>query len=510
VRKLGSFFSVLNSGEVFLVRALAFLWFAAGLCVFLFFPPYWALMDDWGHIQSAAAGFEGQNLWPYVSGFVKADFGWGMFRPFYAIFIYLFYGTFWQSSRLAYLVLYLLNVLLFFAWAVLFERCLIRFAGAKRAKTGPFAFYRWLFFIFCFLFSPNFTLFFFASLQERLVLLFGALAFSGMVGFAAHTEQSRFPWAAFVLILLGVLCAAMSKATAIFFLPAFAGWSLVRFWDTKKPRFLILAGILIFLAAGFAFYFYSIRGGYTSGYQTVGLWNRFLRAGRRFFTPFWSAWLTILALLVDSFFVERKFKAARSFFLLIWPLLLLCALLVMLPWRSIVNYYLIVPAGMFWTGSKVILCYLLAETVRRIWPKAPVLLILVLISAGVSVTAGKKFWNNAKQHHVTQDAVTFLKNELKNWPDDALYVRMPMPCIEASDAVSAFLGRPGLIRIFAEDGSLESAVNERKRVLLVTNGECSDLLPEFTPAKEIFHRDPWKVYEKARSSGVTRWSTSSA
>jgi len=197
-------------------RALGLLWFLGVLGIFLFYPPYWALMDDHAHLLLAEHGFNGQNLWQYVIGFVQSDLGWGMFRPLYAVFIYLFYGLFKGSSQIAYLFIFFVNTVTFWVWAVLFERCIGKFLSVD--KPNDIKIYRWLFFVFCFLFSPNYTLFFFASLQERLLLLFGSLAF---YGFVRLLEEQKIVFWPTVFFSAGTLFALLSKATAIFFLLCF-------------------------------------------------------------------------------------------------------------------------------------------------------------------------------------------------------------------------------------------------------------------------------------------------
>jgi len=209
-------------------RAIGVAWLLGVLCLFLFYPPYWALMDDHGHLINAVNHFGGLNLFQYVAHFVDGDRDWGMFRPMYAVFIYVFYGIFKSSSQLGYLFICVFNFSIFWIWALLFGRCLVIFS--QDLKKNQLYFFRWLFLIFCFLFSRNYTLFFFASLQERLLLFFGSLAFLGMIRMIEMKKMTIWYLSA---VLIGVILALLSKATALFF------YSTFHFGKTEKHHFVL-------------------------------------------------------------------------------------------------------------------------------------------------------------------------------------------------------------------------------------------------------------------------------
>ncbi len=469
-----------------LVKFLAALWFVGVLSVFIFYPPYWALMDDASHLNEASAGFFKLPLTWWVSHFVKDDFGWGMFRPMYAVFIYLFYGPFSNSPALGYFVLALVNFSIFWIWALLFERSLK--CWKPDLKPNSFVIYRYLFFIFCFLFSPNFTLFFFASLQERLVLLFGALAFYGML----ELTQNNINWKSIFCVITGVLLALFSKASALFLILPIFLWLLILCMSEEKPIFLWVSLVLICLGIGFGYFFLSIRTGYTSDYKLSLIFSHFFHGGKRFTTPFWFAFATIGVGFFD-WRVGKTNDVKKLTAFLSWPLLLLCYLIIMVPWRAAINYYLITPGGMFWTGCKILLCFYLATLFAKKFKYT--LLIIILISFGVSIPSAKKFIDSARDHHIAQEAVQFLRNDFQENGTDRLVARMSYPCIEASDAMSFFVGEPKLIQVLETGNSFPREPGKRR--LLIVSPECSEIPGGFNSYREIFKHGSWRIYESA-------------
>jgi len=251
------------------IKMLTVVWFLSVLAVLCLYPPFWALMDDAGHVQKAIGGFEGKTFWQWVSSVIQGDFGWGMFRPIYDVFIYVFYSAFWRSSRLAYLVIYFINVAIFWFWSVLFRKIAepVLLANKQNAKT-----YQWLFLALCFLFTPHFNLIFFASLQERFVLLFGAFAFLGVFNME---EKNGMSVSSILYLIGGILLSLLSKATALFLIIPLVLWLLILWNRERKLGFLWLSVILIFIEVGFGLFFLSIRGGYTHQYRLGSIFSLF-------------------------------------------------------------------------------------------------------------------------------------------------------------------------------------------------------------------------------------------
>ncbi|PIQ85198.1 MAG: hypothetical protein COV74_09575 [Candidatus Omnitrophica bacterium CG11_big_fil_rev_8_21_14_0_20_45_26] len=478
-----------GEAEERLAGSLLSLWLIGMLTLFIIMPPYWALMDDHGHLLRASRGFDGLNLWQFILHYLQDDRGWGMFRPLYAAFIYLFYGTFWQSSALAYLVIYLMNVAIFYGWGCLFEQTV---QISLQARTNQTRVYRWLFVVFCFLFSSNYPMFFFASLQERLILLFGLLAYGSFIHLMTRSEKGLINSC---LFFLGLYLAILSKATAVAFIPCFFIGFLLRWRETREKQYGWILLWLIVSGLCFSQIFLSARQGYTDGYQFQSVVDHFLHGGKRFFTPFWFATGTIIALAIGRKLFRFKSSPTDFFLLLSWPFLVLCFLIVMLPWRALINYYLIIPTGLFWAGCKIIGCILLALLCQRL-TRIPVVLIVTLAAFGVSVPCARKVWQIAQQHHTTRAAVEFLRTELSHDAKSDFMIRMPMPCIEAADAMSAYIGQPEKIKFLHDNDPFHQLPSGGVRQLLVLNGECAEVPKDFEPRQQIFRQNPWVIYER--------------
>ena len=158
---------------------------------------------------------------------------------------------------------------------------------------------------------------------------------------------------------------------------------------------------------------------------------------------------------------------------------MLSALAVMLPWRAVINFYLMVPTGLFLTACKLIWCYLLAVLITKLeWQRIPVMMLIVVIAIGASIPSARKFLIRARQHHVTGDVVEYLSQELQGIPEGELLIRMPKPCIEASHALSSFIKQPQLNQVLStNDRFFKPGENVKPgiRYLLVTNGECREV-----------------------------------
>ena len=474
------------------VNLLAIGWISGIFLIFFIYPPYWALMDDASYWYLAKGGFENMNFIEWLAYFTHHDFSWGMFRPLYAIFIYGFYGSFWQSSALAYSFIFIINLSVFWIWSILFEKSLLQAFRLNSSQETKI--YRTLFFIFCFLFSPNYTLFFFASLQERLVLIFGSISLLAMLNI--HGGRASFLRSS-ALMLVGVISALLSKATALFFIPYYILWLLALGIAKRKWFYGWLAGLLCLLIVGAGLFFLSIRKGYTADYQIMTLTSNFFHGGKRFYTPFWFACAVLLIIAVYYLLRSKEVKWIDLFPLLVWPAALLSYLVIMAPWRSAINYYLIVPGGIFWTGCKLLPIFLVLLWFPERWRRI-ILIIVVMVSAGVSIPSMRKFVMSAKQHHITGQVVTFLKDEVDRNGKDQVLIRMPPPCLEATRSMGLFLsGSTDFVTMLDGNDLVYDPLSNSKKKLLILNGECNDIPAQFSPRKLIFKESPWEIYELA-------------
>jgi len=157
------------------------------------------------------------------------------------------------------------------------------------------------------------------------------------------------------------LGAVLSNATAVFLIFPVVIWLFVLFAEHREFRFLIAALLITVLSILACLFFLSIRGSYAGDYQPGQLFARWHYAGRRFNTPLIFAMVTTLGIFARWVSFELLRQGSRLCFLLVWHSFLLAFLFFMLPRKFVINYYLIVPGGMFWTGCKVMICFFLVE-----------------------------------------------------------------------------------------------------------------------------------------------------
>lgn len=481
--------------ETRFVQFLAVSWFLGVLAIFLFYPPYWALMDDGQNLLYAQSGFDGMNLLEFVWNFTLHEGieRTGRFQPVYPLFMYLFYGFFAKSHFAAYLFTFFLNVIVFWIWAFLFARCMGKSqTGFYRNNTS----YQWFFFLLCFLFTPHYNLFFYASLAERLVLLFASVAFYGMVR-VGEKEQPAF-WPS-CLLVVGCLLAILSKEFSIFLLPPFVVWLFIFWLKRRNLGFLGLSLFLFLMGAFFCSYLLSIKAGYSSQYELSSLSALFSKIDGRFLL-FGSFALFAFCILLVRHFRAKDRDLSTTCYLLVWPLDALCFLCVMLPWGNVGTYYA-VSAGVFFIGNFLIVQDCLLHVLRRYGIVRSIVMFAFL--APVSFYAMGKLSLEAKQHHGTGKAVAFLKKEM-SVSDRELMVRFPdqIPCYESSVRMSFFIGKDDAVKWLGalpwySDGTdpflTRRDLNVRK--LLILNKECTKIPSAFEIQKTVFRYPPWYIYE---------------
>ncbi len=182
----------------------------------------------------------------------------------------------------------------------------------------------------------------------------------------------------------------------------------------------------------------------------------------------------------------------RLYSILVWPIEFLCFLVLLIPWGRESGYYL-TPAGVFLIGS-CLNGYVMFESVTKKFRPIQPVIIFGLIGL-LSVFAVKKFLNEARQHHGTKEVIHFLMSQ-KETTEKPLVLRMPHPCLEASDHLSFFLGSLHWVReLSAEDDSFLTVPDSNVRKLLILNKECSMIPKKFHVSKTICSYPPWYVVE---------------
>jgi len=473
---------------------LGIAWVCYVAVLLLGFPPYWALMDDHSHLMSLPH-FQKVGFLGWMREFIEGDFGWGMFRPVYGAYIYLFYGWFGRfSSVYAYSFLYLVDVAIFGLWGWVFARCLSNrscpLVRRDRATWGL------LFVILCFHFIRNNNLFYFASLQERAVILFVGLAMHGMLyvdGLSSRKTKQA------LTILTSFLCcslALLAKATAVSFVPLFALWWAIRSLRQPKAKWISWLGAAFFLslAVGASLYFSSIRGGYTSGYRFTTATQHMSDLGSKFYKI--TGFSMLAAALALLGWVRRKERDPELLYRsLIWPMGMMAYMLIMLPWQGFLNYYLIIPVGMFWVGAKLIVFREAIFWLKK-WKTLPYTLVFIGIVAITSINPMRKFYQKAVHHHGTGKALDYLRKRL-DAEGDSLDVRMAENCEETSSALGNFLDRRIRIPMARKDDPFyKTSPVEGVSKLLVTHRECPKFPNSYAPYTDVFSYGEWHIYEQ--------------
>lgn len=455
-------------------RVVGLLWLT-GILLFAFIkPPFWALMDDATNLSYIdEVKIEGKSLSQFTDEYMLRDRQvWGMFRPVYPAYVYVFYGAFKNHSGLAYGLNFLLVLGMLFGWAALFSKLVWR--------EG-----KWLFFAWACAFTPHYNFLFFASLQEKLMLM-GGLGLFGSLWASENKSKSVYLFT--FTAILSLAFAFLSKATTLFMSVPVFFWLLVL---TKRDgkRILPLWLTLIPIFIGSALFFSSIRGMYSSFYNTSNLVSKFIHMGPRFHVPVFFGLAGLVGVVID--WIKQsppERNLINQFHLAFWPLGLLSYMAIMLPWKSGVGYYLLAPTGVFWMGTIIILYKIIKE---RVHPQVSILMILLLVL--VSGFSAQKFAAWALQHHHARDVVQFIQNEMGP-ADNQTVIAMPEPCQEARFALSYFIGNG--YEIHLAHGNQFPAVLEGTRKILIKDKYCDGSVGGFSPDKILLSKPPWYIYEE--------------
>lgn len=469
------------------VQALALAFLSVITTLFVIFPPYWSLLDDGGFLLEAGNHFSNRGFVEFVIETTLADMrGWGMFRPVYYAYVYLFYGTFQNSSVVAYWFIAAFSIAIFWFWAWLFEKCVINIF--KSAHKEDITFLRWLFFLLCLLFTPHYNSLFHASLQERFVVLFNGFAFWGLL---TILESKKVNLISMGSLVVGSFLAFYSKLTFLFQMPIFTFWLFLAWQNTRKKQMLAASFIMLFLTIYFAAFSLSIRTSHTSTYQISSIGSAFLTIGLRFHIFFWLALIALVVLIWRwRFLKQQPLNSIMS--VAFWPLSVISYLLVLLPWGTVAGYYL-VPPGVFIVGTVVCLVQIFYFSFLQSYFWRTLFLFGTIIP--LFFFAGGKIYKEARQHYGTGLVVQFLNQELDR-SESPLAIRMPPPCLEAGDQISRYLGRPDAVKMISVNpDDLFWHQGNAYRKLLIINKECTEIPERFSVLKELFRFSPWYIYE---------------
>jgi len=221
----------------------------------IYYKPFWGFMDDAVHIFTMVPTIERDGILRALWNYSQGDLAWGMFRPTYALMVYPLYkpGIVWGPS-----LTFFINALFALVCVGYCGSVLARIVAVRRewVLVGSAAFFY------------QYDLFQYPSLQEKLILIFGALFVRLAWGPLVRDRYTHFFLFA-VVFLLGVF----SKASFMIYF-SMAIWAYFsahkeRLFLRREAAFYARLGAFLligFCAIGF-FAFISARGGYTNQYS---------------------------------------------------------------------------------------------------------------------------------------------------------------------------------------------------------------------------------------------------
>lgn len=327
--------------------------FALILCAVFFYRPFFGLMDDAVNLLFLLPKLQERGVFAYAWEYAKADLSWGMFRPTNPLMIYGLYSIGKQWGSVWMFAVNALTVL-----GILYANAFIL---ARILKINL-----WLVLLTNLAFFYTLDLFQFPSLQEKMVLLFGAALLA-----CSYSRTLKLPWKLLgisVFTILGVFV----KASFCIYIAVGAVALLDSLRDTPRKRAsFILAFVALLDILGVLFLAYVAKHGhYTVDRYSTGkiLANLLSIDGAMFLLP--------CALFLALFFRKKNLIERPGIFV---PVIGVFAFLaIFLPW-GIKAYIQSVVSPLF-----AALLIQLAETLlarqRTLWISALIALALTIVS----------------------------------------------------------------------------------------------------------------------------------
>ena len=423
----------------------------------LYFQPFYGLMDDANLLYSFMPkvlknGFF-YSAWEYATD----DINWGMFRLIYPMMIYFLYSI---AMKFGIVTFFLIN-----AFSVFFIYGLNALILGRILKIKA---------IYILVFSATFfyayDLFQHPSLQEKLIMLFGA----PLLYFAASKELGY--WKKFFGITLFTVLGVLSKASfCIYIGVAFVALlsSMQGQWNKKNLFLLFYLFLLDLLCVGFLAWV-STKGNYTTEHYSVTKVGENLKsfAGVLFLVP--------LILGFVFFFRIDNLKSKIEIFI---PLVgVLAFLVIFLPW-GIAAYIQTVIVPLYSALAVQILGKIFPEKRKALW-------LLPLCALALSV-AGYRAYGSFHRLADLREIITRAA-ELKNVGVNEL----EMSCSEGAGSMTQFFGNIAGVKIIAhprsswtDTAALDTKIALFDKALCPLPGKLS-MLPNCTG--EVFYSSSFK------------------
>ncbi|MDZ4677682.1 MAG: hypothetical protein SGI74_09255 [Oligoflexia bacterium] len=262
----------------------------------IFSQPFFGLMDDASNLSQLLPKIQKQGLLAATLDYLKLDLQWGMFRLTYPSMVYFLYGL---GASFGPTVFFLLNAV--FVMGILYLNAHVFSLILKIDK--------WLLLLFMAAFPYTFDLFQHPSLQEKMVMLWGASLL-----WACHKKN-----------LTGIIVFAalgfFSKASFCIYIPmGFLTLLSASQFKIKKDKLLLGVYILASCSGVLFLAWVASKGSYTARYSPQNILHNLKSLHGIFF----------LAILSLSFFILIRFKKISQW--IPWTGVL-SFIVVFLPWH---------------------------------------------------------------------------------------------------------------------------------------------------------------------------------
>lgn len=457
-------------------------------------PPFWNRTDDATNIQFVKKDWAGKNIKQVVVESVRSDLkGWGLFFPLYRAYSYVMYGTFKDQPVQAHIVLMLVVSAFFVGWAFLFE------AMVSPHRDGE---WKYLFFIFCFAFSPHLQHLFYLSIQEKFILAAGFFGFFSMHRYFKRlhkTVDASFQIKTLLMgmtgLFLGLSVGWFAKATTIFLLGPILFWLLMDYiQEGRKENLAMIASAAIIGAVCLTFSM-THRGYYSSKYSPLNFAGYLPQLNKKV-----SSYLIFIALVTAISISqgrkkEKYWRHSIRAEQLVWPIGFFCFLVLMLPWPGGTTGYYMAGGSIFMVGTMTLAVFLLLAEFPGVAMKRTVMVALLVLTINRAFPCYRMFLTRSGERDVTE----WIRDKMVENPSNPPFLGMPFRCQEATESLSYFSGFPNALQRVPP--SEPSFLPAGKEAYLITVGECPPADTRgFDLEYPIFEKGDWRIFKASGQS----------
>lgn len=396
----------------------------------VFWQPFYGVMDDAGYLTGMLPAMRQTGLWAAVQEWGGAGAAsWGFFRPVHPVMVWLIYSV---GEAYGPVVFYLFNAAIVVLALYLNASIFAEICGLDR----------WQILLCTLAFPYTIDLFMHPSLQEKPVLIFGALLL-----FAAYNPRSSFVRQIAALTLWGVLGISSKPQFLIYLGMAALVFVSRERLALRRGRLTLLYIIMLCIASAVLVAGFGMRGGYTSGgYST----DNAITNAKSIFGLFYllSISMGIVKLVVPAWCA----KAAESLLPLAGTTLFTAMLL---PWMLFHGYILSVSAPL-------VAALALQIVPRQVRFSSGGLVVLAVFAAGMSTYRTASIFSKLGD-------IRYLVTHGSEY-EAAGITEIAVPCMEGSGAINAYLAVFGGTKLSARYLKPDMVVDQQ--VLFYARGMC--------------------------------------